>query len=174
MAHCHAMLPWLAFEKGERFIISSKDGVVAATSFLGISSEVLLPEIWRVFALASMWGEPRAHSTEDRRIDGTSGHNHLSFGERGKVAKQVAPHAFNGSCHAFLIHFVDDAHNALRQTLAKHISVEFAGALGNESHTDAKLASFCQDLLKNPGRDGICACWGKVVGLFQQQENGIR
>src|SRR5205823_778110 len=117
--------------------------------------------------------EAGADAADDGGVERGSRDDDLAFGEGGQVVEQVAADAFDGGGYAFLIDFVDDAHDALGLALAEYIGVELAGALADEADADAEFASFGQDLFENGGRDDVGAAGGEVVRLFEEDEDGI-
>src|SRR5579859_6209793 len=147
--------------------IAIQRGVIAATTLLGILTKVPLPHIGGVLTFASMRGNTGAYAADNWRIDAGSGHNNLSFGERGQVVQQIATNAFDGGGHAFLVNLVDDAHNTLGLTLAEHVGIQFAGALADQTHADTEFAPLRQHLFQDSGRDNFGAAGGEMVRLLQ-------
>src|SRR5207244_8371899 len=109
---------------------------------------------------------------DDGGVERGSCDDDLAFGEGGQVVEQVAADTFDGGGDAFLVDFVDDAHDALGLALAEYIGVELAGALADEADADAEFASFGQDLCENGGGDDVGAAGGEVVRLFEEDEDG--
>src|SRR5205823_10196718 len=115
----------------EGFVVVVEGSFGAATAVLGFWAEVLLPHVGRVFAFAAVTGEAGADATDDGCVEGGSRDNYLAFGEGRQVVQEVTANAFDGGGDAFLVDFVDDAHDALRLALAEHVGVELAGTLAD-------------------------------------------
>jgi RNA polymerase primary sigma factor len=160
-------------EDAERPDIAVKWGGVAFALGEGLVAEVAAPFVGRVFAFATVGSDARAHAADDWRIDRRARDDRLPLGERREVIEQFASYPFHRCCHALLIHHVDDAHNALGEALAEHVGVEFAGALADQPHTNAKLAALRQHLFEDVRRDDLTPMRREVVRLFDQDEDGI-
>src|SRR5450755_3582240 len=128
-------------------LVIAQGRFTAAAALLVVAIEVLLPDIGRVLALAAVLRIAGAHAADNRRIDGGTRDDHLTFGERGQIVQQIAPHALDGSRHALLVDLIDNTHNTLRLALTQHVGVELAGPLADQAHTYAELAPLRQHLL---------------------------
>src|SRR5258708_15718279 len=115
--------------------------LVALAALLRFGREVLLPHIWRIFALAAVFGDARAYAADDRRVDRGPGDDNLAFGERWQVAQQIAAYALDGCGNALLVDLIDDAHDALCLALAEHVGVELAGPLADQCDPNAEFAA---------------------------------
>src|SRR5687767_4072528 len=94
-----------------------------------------------VNGLSAMTGDPFAHLAHDGSIHSYSRNDCLSFCERGKFVEELAASPFDGFCHGVLIDWIHDSHDDLRHALRKHVLVELARALSDQSDADPELAA---------------------------------
>src|SRR6266496_1855656 len=66
-------------------LVIAQGRFAAATALLGIATEVALPDIRRILALAAVLRITGAHAADDRRIDSCTRDDHLTLGERRQV-----------------------------------------------------------------------------------------